>query len=80
MRRKLALLASWSLMIALLSCGTPPCTYTVQVGSPDTDVTYTDSDGTPYTAKTDANGNVAVPCGTEDTVEKIRISIVNSSV
>jgi hypothetical protein len=70
MRRQLALMASWALMVALVGCTTGDCAYTVHVGSPDADVTYTDQNGNVYAAKTDSNGNVAVPCGTENTVEE----------
>jgi hypothetical protein len=79
-RRKLGFIASCLLMVALFGCATTDCTYSVEVGSPDTDVFYTDSNGQVYTAKTDSNGNVAVPCGSEDTIEQVRISMEQSSV
>ena len=67
-------------MIALLGCTTSDCTYTVGVGSPDTKVSYTDSEGNIYEATTDSSGNVAVPCGSADTVERVRIALVESKV
>lgn len=67
-------------MLALLGCTTTDCTYSVKVGSPNTQVTYTDSQGTVYEGTTDADGNIAVPCASADTIEQVRISLEQSLV
>ena len=69
MKRHLSLLMTCVLTVVLFGCADGGCTQTVQTQMPDQDVTFTDTDGTTYSGRTDANGYVTVPCGTKESVD-----------
>jgi hypothetical protein len=66
-------LTTFVFAVVIFGCADGGCTQTVYAGEPGSTVTYVHSDGTTYYSVTDANGNVTVPCGTQDSVALIPV-------